>query len=341
MNRKDFIAITLPLGPMLTAIGQTGESTAKSSHKIPAYLRNGDTVGITSPAGFITREDILPAKLKLEDWGFKVKIGDSIGKRDFTFGGSDVERAADLQAMMDDEKIKAILFARGGYGGVRIIDKLNFNKFARHPKWLIGFSDATLFHSHLHANFGIPSLHSKMCNSFPKDWSKAEPIQVETINSIDQCLRGQRMEYHAPVNLNNRNGKAEAILIGGNLSILENMAGSKSDISTSGKILFLEEVDEYLYSVDRMLWNLARSGKFRKLKGLIVGGFNRLKPDLPGEEFGISLTDMILEKVAPYNYPVCFDFPVGHQKNNFALKCGMMHSLVVNEEGAKLETGQV
>ena len=175
-----------------------------------------------------------------------------------------------------------------------------------------------------------------MCNSFPKDWNQAEISQVLTINSIHDCLKGLPMAYCAPANSLNRPGEAEGKLVGGNLSILENICGSKSDLHTDGKILFLEEVDEYAYSIDRMLWNLLRSGKFKKLAGLIIGGFNRVKADDPGEEFGLSIPDMILEKVKDLPYPVCFDFPVGHQKNNYALKHGVVHKLTVNSNGAEL-----
>lgn len=338
MNRKDFIALAIPLSSVLSSFTKAPQAFSGDEHKQPPFLKTGDTIGITSPAGYISAEDIIPAKLRLEEWGFKVRTGNTIGKRDHTFGGTDEERVNDLQQMLDDENIQAILFARGGYGAVRIIDKLNFHKFSRRPKWLIGFSDATVFHSHIHNNFGIATIHSKMCNSFPKDWSKAEPVQIETINSIEQCLKGVECIYRSPANQNNRTGNTEGILIGGNLSIIENMAGSKSDIDTDGKILFLEEVDEYPYSIDRMLWNLARSGKFKKLKALVVGGFNRLKADDPGEEFGITVPEMILEKVKDHKYPVCFDFPVGHQKNNFALSCGMLHRLEVDENGAVLKS---
>lgn len=343
MNRKNFISSIIPLGvtisPVAQLIGKNSRKTdaEKMLPKIPKYLKPGNNIGITCPSGYISIEDIQPAILKLQEWGFTSTIGKTIGARDFTFAGDDELRALDLQQMLDDPKIDAILFARGGYGAVRIIDKLNFSKFIKKPKWLIGFSDATVFHSHLNKNFGIASIHSKMCNSFPADWSKAEQSQVDSIESIRRCLSGDKMKYTSAPNENNRTGNAEGILIGGNLSILQNLAASKSDISTDHKILFIEDAEEYLYNIDRMLWNLKRSGKLNKLKALIVGGFNNLKPDDPGEEFGRSIYEMVMGVVKEYSYPVCFEFPVGHQKNNFALKCGVRHKLIVSSNECMLD----
>ena len=251
------------------------------------------------------------------------------GKKDFTFGGTDEERLQDFQQMLDDKTVKAIMCARGGYGAVRIIDKIDFKKFVVHPKWIIGFSDVTVIHSHLNKNYGIASIHSKMCNSFPKDWSKAEPLQIETIESIQKCLTGEKMVYKAIPNEKNKRGIAEGVLTGGNLKTIETLAGSKSDINTDGKILFVEDTGEYLYSIDRMFWNLKRTGKLNKLKALIIGGFKAKPAEDPADEFGKNLYEIVLEKVKEFNYPVCFDFPVGHQKDNFALKCGIKHSLSV------------
>jgi muramoyltetrapeptide carboxypeptidase len=328
MKRKDFLSTILPLGAVLSA-SANNLSTEIPNTKIPSYLKKGDTIAITSPAGYITLTDIQPAVIKLKEWGFTVKIGSTIGKQDFTFGGTDAERLQDFQQLLDDTKVKAILCARGGYGFVRIIDELNFKKFTKNPKWIIGFSDITVLHSHLNANFGMASIHSKMCNSFPTDWAKAEPIQIETIESIKTILLGERMKYNIVPNTNNKTGFAQGELVGGNLKTLESLAGSKSDINTDGKILFVEDTGEYLYSIDRMFWNLKRSGKLSKLSGLIIGGF-KVKKDDPGEEFGKTVEQIVLEKITTYKYPVCFDFPVGHQKNNFALKCGVVHKLSVH-----------
>jgi len=337
MNRKhflsSFIAATAAL-PAFKTLANTIESES-SSFKIPPYLKAGDTIGITSPAGYITLEQIEPSVLQMQSWGFTIKVGDTIGKRDFIYGGTDEERLANFQQMLNDPNVKAIMCARGGYGFVRIIDQLDFSAFKRNPKWIIGFSDITVIHCHLSKNFGIASIHSKMCNSFPDDWAKAEPIQIETILSIKNALTGEQMGYTASLNSNNRFGKTDGILVGGNLSIIETLAGSNSDLDTKNKILFIEDTGEYLYSIDRMLWNLKRSGKLKNLKGLIVGGF-KVKPDDAGEEFGKTIYDIVLEKVKEYTYPVAFDFPVGHQRNNFALKCGANHTFIVNESGATL-----
>jgi muramoyltetrapeptide carboxypeptidase len=175
-----------------------------------------------------------------------------------------------------------------------------------------------------------------MCNSFPTDWSLAEPIQKDSIESIYQCLAGEKMIYEVLPNANNKMGAASGILLGGNLKTLESLAGSCSDIITKNKILFVEDTGEYLYSLDRMFWNLKRSGKLSNLKGLVIGGF-KIKKDDAGEEFGKTLEEIVLEKVSEYNYPVCFDFPVGHQKNNYALKCGVMHQLEVTKEKSILQ----
>lgn len=336
MKRKHFISSLLPLVASFSAVAKGKTSIASDYPAIkPPYLKKADTIGICCPAGFITIEDIQPALLKLQEWGFNYRIGDTIGKKDFTFGGTDEERLNDLQQMLDDKMIKAILFARGGYGGVRILDRLNFKKFKKDPKWLIGFSDATVFHSHINKNFRVATIHAKMCNSFPRDWTMAELVQKETIESINQCLTGERMKYLFTPNEKNKTGIGTGELVGGNLKTLESLAGSESDILTRDKILFVEDTGEYLYSIDRMFWNLKRSGKLETLKGLIIGGF-KIKTDEAGEAFGKTIEEIVLEKVKDYNYPVCFDFPVGHQKNNFALKCGAIHTLGVHLNECRL-----
>jgi len=338
MNRKNFLsagATALAATVMPGYLANAATRTDESSGIVPPYLKKGDLVAITSPAGYITLEAIMPSIKQVESWGLRVKPGSSIGKRDYTFGGTDLERAADMQQLMDDPEVKAILCARGGYGSVRLIDLLNWEKFTKAPKWIIGFSDVTVIHSHLGRNYGVASIHSKMCNSFPDDWSKAEPIQVDTILSIRDALMGTRMKYMLVPHERNRRGKATGRLVGGNLKTLESLAGSQSDIRTDDKILFVEDTGEYLYSIDRMFWNLKRTGKLDKLAGLIIGGF-KIKVDDPGEEFGRTLYDIVWEKVKEYDYPVCFDFPVGHQKNNFALKCNVLHKLVVEKEEVNL-----
>jgi muramoyltetrapeptide carboxypeptidase len=338
MKRKTFLSSVFTTGAALQAIAmeQRVEEDAHQKIQIPAYLQPGDTIGITSPAGYITVADIQPAVERLQAWGFKVMIGATIGKRDFTFGGTDAERAADFQALINDQEVKAILCARGGYGLVRIIDQIDGKSLKKHPKWIIGFSDVTVLHNYLHQQVGIASIHSKMCNSFPDKWEEADALQQQTIQSIGDCLSGKKMWYDAPHNSANKTGKSKGILVGGNLRTIESLAGSKSDLETDRKILFVEDTGEYLYSIDRMFWNLKRSGKLSKLSGLIIGGF-KIKKDDTDEAFGKTLEEIVLEKVKEYNYPVCFDFPVGHQKNNMALKCGVAHELNITTENTILK----
>ena len=341
MNRKHFIQRMGVLGTGLAVMPKndvflnTPGNPQNTACKKPPYLKKGDVIGITSPAGFITLEQIQPAIAVMESWGYQCKVGSTIGKRDFTYGGTDDERRTDLQQMLDDPSIAAIMCARGGYGSVRIVDGLDWKKMIKKPKWVIGFSDITVLHNHIHTHCKVASIHSKMINSFPDDWATAEPIQIETIISIKDALEGRQMKYTAIPNAQNKAGVGAGMLVGGNLRTLENLSGTASDITTDGKILFIEDTGEYLYSIDRMLWNLKRTGKLAHLKGLIVGGF-KVKTDVDEEPFGKTVPDMVLEKVAAYNYPVCFDFPVGHQRANFALKCGVIHQLNITNSKAEL-----
>jgi len=344
MKRKDFLNSSASLFTLLSLPAVTEKIINTGDNRkyrpdilpvIPPYLKKGDRIGITSPSGYMTKEEIKPAVQLIESWGYRVIIGETIGKRDFIFGGNDEERAVDFQKMLDDGHIRAIMCARGGYGAVRIIDKLKWDRFKAKPKWIIGFSDVTVFHAHVNGDLNIASIHSKMCNSFPEDWNKAEAVQVETILSIRRALSGEKLGYTLKSNDRNKQGSATGILVGGNTRTIESLSGSKTDINTDGKILFVEDTGEYLYSIDRMFWNLKRSGKLSKLKGLIVGGF-KVKEDEDGDDFGKTLEDVVLEKVKKYSYPVCFDFPVGHQKNNFALKCGARHKLIVRAKDSTL-----
>ncbi len=345
MNRKNFLNSVLGM----STLGRVCIDKFKSPPKrlsvlpnaaqpllIPPYLKPGDTIGITCPAGDITEKEIQPAVQLIESWGFRILTGDTVGKKDFIYGGTDAERLADFQQMLDNPDVKAILCARGGYGSVHIVDQLNFSSLLKYPKWVIGFSDITVLLCHIHANLHVASIHSKMCNSFPDDWTKAEPVQVASILSLRQALTGnEKMKYTAMSNQQNRTGTAEGQLVGGNLKTIETLAGTCSDIDTAGKILFVEDTGEYLYSIDRMFWHLQRTGKLDRLAGLIVGGF-KVKPDDPGEEFGRTVYDIVTERVRPFGYPVCYDFPVGHQKENYAFKYGVPHALVVANDTVTL-----
>lgn len=336
VNRKNFLGSIAGLTSLSAFSVDKNHTEVPLIPVLPRYLKAGDTIGITSPAGYITLKDIEPAMQQMTSWGYRVKVGAAIGKRNFGFGGTDEERLRDMQAMLDDPSLSAIMCARGGYGVIRIIDKLDFRRFIERPKWIIGFSDVTILHSHLNRTIGIASIHSKMCNSFPDDWNNADDEMKKTIFSIRDALAGRKTDYSIVPSPYNKVGEAEGVLVGGNLKTIESLSGTDSDIYTNGKILFVEDTGEYLYSIDRMFWNLKRTGKLIGLKGLIVGGF-KTKPDDPGEEFGYPLQQIVLDKLRDYNFPVCFDFPVGHQRNNYALKCGVRHRLRVTSQSCTLE----
>lgn len=334
MDRKKFLRTSIPFFATAGLLKATSP-LAHQATRLPPYLKKGNTIGITCPSGFITTKEVQPCVKKMREWGFKVILGKTVGLRDNTFAGTDEERAADLQMMLDADYIDAIMLGRGGYGAVRMIDKIDFTAFRKKPKWVIGFSDATVLHLQLNCALEVASVHSKMCNSFPKDEANLVPGQGEAIDSIRRTLSGETMNYQSPTSQINRAGECVGKLVGGNLSVIQMLCGSRSSIKTDSQILFIEDVGEYLYRLDGMLWNLKRSGRLDNLAGLIIGSFI-IKADDPGEEFGLSLHDSIMEKVKEYNYPVCFDFPVGHVYVNYALKCGAMHHLKVTDHNATL-----
>jgi muramoyltetrapeptide carboxypeptidase len=278
----------------------------------PPYLQPGDKIAITCPAKKLPAP-MTDAIALLQSWGLEVVIGETVNASYHQFAGNDDLRARDMQRFLDDDSIKAIIAARGGYGTIRMIDKLDFSKFKNNSKWIIGFSDITVLHSHIEANFGISTIHGQM------------PVNVvngsaQSLESLRLALFGEDLSYQFPSNQYNRTGKAEGELIGGNLSLLVAVSGSVSDMNYDGKVLFIEDVGEYLYSVDRMLYNLKRAGKMKNLAGLIVGGFTDMKDnDIP---FGQTIEQIIMDKVSEYNYPVCFDFPAGHITDNRALVFG-------------------
>ncbi|RYY57077.1 MAG: LD-carboxypeptidase [Chitinophagaceae bacterium] len=342
MNRKDFLASTgtlLAAGaiPSIAANAAATADPGDTAPRIPPYLQKGDLIGITAPAGFLQVADISPAVKQLESWGFKVKMGSTVGKRSGSLAGTDDERLVDIQQLLDDRQVKAIFCARGGYGSVRIIERIDWTKFRQAPKWIIGFSDITVIHSYLNRRLGIASIHSKMGGAFPADTSNIDDVVKETADSIRRALTGLDIVYPVKPHPRNRPGKASGALVGGNLKTLESLGGSMSDLYTKDKILFVEDVGEYAYSVDRMFWNLRQSGKLDKLAGLVIGGFRIKAEDNPDDEFGKDLYDIVWEKIGAYDYPVCFDFPVGHQKNNYALKCGIRHQLEVGTAKVSLK----
>ena len=288
----------------------------------PNILKSGDTVAIVSTARKALKKDLGSAISLLKNWGLKVILGKSIEAEENQFAGNDALRTSDFQEMLDNPAIKAIWCAKGGYGTVRIIDQLNFSEFKKHPKWIIGYSDITVLHSHIH-NFGIETLHAQM------------PVGIETkteatVNSIKQVLFGEEHTISIPSEKINRTGNVSGQLVGGNLSILYSLCGSPSAINTDVKILFIEDLDEYLYHIDRMLQNLKRNGMFNNLKGLIVGGMTDMNDnEIP---FGKTAHQMILEICEEYDFPIAFNFPAGHIEDNRALVLGREVILEVNNK---------
>lgn len=282
------------------------------------YLKKGDTIAIVSPARAIEKEKVIPAIRFFEKHGLHVVLGDSVYNVQNQMAGTDEEKVADIQKFIDDKDIKAIVSTRGGYGCVRIIDHLNLEPLAKQKKWFVGYSDVTVFHSHIHQNFGTPTLHSTMPVNISNESSPEEQLSNETMIA---ALFGEDICYDLPKNALNKEGNATGTLIGGNLSMLYSMCGSNSDVDTKGKILFIEDLDEYLYHVDRMMMNLKRTGKLDKLAGLIVGGMSDMNDNtIP---FGHTAEEIILAHTQCYDYPIYFGFEAGHQKPNKALRFGM------------------
>ncbi len=293
--------------------------------KFPPYLKKGDTIGIVAPAGFMPVEKMQACIEMLDHWGYNVEMGETThSQSENYFSGTDEERLNDLQQMLDSKKLKAILCARGGYGISRIIDKLNFKKFRKKPKWVIGFSDITVLHSHLISNYKILSLHAPMAAAFNNGEFNNPYIQ-----SFKNSLEGKKATYECAGGPFNQNGVTKGELVGGNLTLLAHLIGTPSDIQTKNRILFLEDVGEYLYNIDRMLVQLKRAGKLDKLAGLIIGGFTDTKDT--ERPYGKQVYEIIHEQVKDYKYPICFGFPVSHGKENVALKIGGKYELSVKE----------
>ena len=297
--------------------------------KIPPYLKKGDTIGITCPAGYMAAEKAATCIHTLQEWGYQVMVGKTLGSTSQSyFSGTDEERADELQAMLDDSSIKAILFGRGGYGMSRIIDGLNFRKFKKDPKWLIGFSDITVMHTHLFNQYKMASMHAPMAAAFNDGQAGNEYIL-----SLKKALKGGKANYNCEVHSNNQLGTATGKLIGGNLALFANSIGTASEADTKNCILFLEDIGEYLYNIDRMLVQLKRAGKLNKITGIIFGGFTDMKDtDRP---FGKTIDEILKGITEDLDIPACFNFPVSHNKENYALKVGVEYNLIV---GAKKVT---
>lgn len=304
---------------------------AKKPLITPPNLSPGATIGIVCPAGYMPLEKAQTCINTLKSWGFNVKIGATLGgSSNNYFSGTDEERLQDLQQMLDDDSVHAVLCGRGGYGLGRIVEDISFKKFKKNPKWIIGYSDVTVLLSHIYANYKIAGLHSPMAAAFNDGGG-----ETDYVLSLKRALNGEPANYNCASHAYNKIGEAEGVLVGGNLSLLVHLSGTSSDIKTKGKILFIEDVGEYLYNIDRMLWHLKRTGKLDKLAGLIIGGFTDSKDtDRP---FGKPVHDIIHDIVKDYDYPICFGFPVSHSIENYALKTGVEHRLIVNSDNVQLK----
>lgn len=297
---------------------------------IPPYLKKGSRIGITCPAGFMPKENAITCIHTLQSWGYEVMLGKTLGSHSNNyFSANDEERLEELQAMLDEPSIDAILFGRGGYGLSRIIDRLDFKKFRKKPKWLIGFSDITVIHAHVWGRYGISTLHAPMAAAFQDGNGRNS-----NVDTLRKALSGKPMTYKCAAHPLNRPGKASGDLVGGNLALLAHLVGSASELNTKGKILFLEDVGEYIYQVDRMLLQLKRAGALKKLSGLIIGGFTDMKDTT--RPFGSTVEEAIADMVREYEYPVCFGFPISHGKENVSVKHGMPHQLQVGKNKTTL-----
>lgn len=296
---------------------------------IPPALKPGDTIAIVATARKISKEETEPAKSLFESWGFKVELAADLFESDNQYAGSDDKRGQQLQWAIQHPEAKAIFCARGGYGTMRILDKVYFSQLTANPKWIFGFSDITALHCHLFQMEKLASVHSPMCSTIPQS-------TPEALQSIRDVLSGKELNYSFPSHPLNRNGVAEGILAGGNLSLLYALKGTPSFPDLAGKILFIEDLDEYLYHIDRMMLSFKMSGVLSRINGLIVGGFTDMKDNTV--PFGKTAEQIILEHVSGYSYPVCFGFPVGHVKDNRCLINGLNAKIKV--ENSRVEFHQ-
>jgi muramoyltetrapeptide carboxypeptidase len=284
----------------------------------PMYLKKGDTIAIVSPARAIEKEKVEPAIRFFEEQGLNVLVGENVFNKDNQMAGTDAEKVSDIQQFINDPSVRAVISTRGGYGCVRIIDQLDLAPLAAQKKWFVGYSDVTVFHSHIHQNYGTPTLHGTMPVNISDTPSEEEALSNSTLMD---CLFGKDLTYDLLAHPMNKSGNASGLLVGGNLSMLYSMCGSASDIDTAGKILFIEDLDEYLYHIDRMMMNLKRTGKLDKLAALVVGGMSDMNDNaIP---FGKTAEEIIVEHIGGFDYPIYFGFEAGHQKPNKAMRFGM------------------
>lgn len=291
------------------------------------FLKAGDTVAIVSPAKHIDKSCVDYAESLLTEHGFKVEVGDHCLGQQFYFSGTDEERRADFQKALDDPSVNAILCARGGYGSIHIVDLLNWESFVENPKWILGFSDITVFHSRLNL-LGVPSIHSSVPLNFKENSAKA-------IDSLFCALIGEPYRISAPANTYNKSGSVNAEVIGGNLSILHNLLGTNDKVDFKDKILFIEDLCEHLYVLDRMLFAFKKANVFNEISGLIVGGMTEMRDTAP--PFGKSIEEIIFDQVSSLNIPVAFGFPAGHISDNQAIIFGKTAAFSVNDSGASLD----
>jgi len=297
----------------------------------PPYLKSGDTVAIVAPSGILkNRNDEVQQAVKLlQSWGLNTVVGKHIYSKADHFAGTDDERCEDFQKALDDPTVSAIWCARGGYGTVRILDKLDYTKFKKHPKWIIGYSDITALHNQIH-NEGYQSIHALMCVSLTKDLNDIK----ETLATFKSTIFGNPVNYTLEGSSFNRTGETNGQLVGGNLTMLHTMLGSKTSIDVSGKILFIEEIGEYKYHIDRMLQSLKRAGYFENCKGLLVGDMSKLRKNTT--LWGTSVEQLILDALAEYNFPIAFNMPAGHEKDNRAMVFGKIIELKVEKDMSSL-----
>ena len=297
---------------------------------IPPYLKKGDKVYFLAPSGFMPIDQVQKCIKTFKNWGFEPIIGNTVGLQHHYFAGTELQRLTDLQYALNEPSIKAIFCVRGGYGLSHIIDKIDFNLFCKTPKWIIGFSDITILQNHIFTVYGIASIHSPMANAF--NYDNADKIG----NYIYDVLIGKKISYIVPPNINNQFGKVTGVLVGGNLSLIAHLIGTSSAINTQHKILFLEDVGEYLYNIDRMIIQLARSNVFKNMAGLVLGGFTDLKDTNIG--FGSTLTEILTYHFKNFKIPIVYDFPISHSNENLPVKIGSIYTLEITDKNTTLVT---